>query len=369
MGVVGQQPGIEALRAARQVVERRQIAIHGEDAVGGDQRVVLAGRGAPPRSASAWSDVVVAIEAARRRREAWRRHRCRRATIRRPATGRRPDQRGNNAGIGEIARAEHAGGLGPFDPRQPASSSRIKRMVAGDQARGAGAGAIALHRRDRRRVHVRMMAEVEIIVAGKRQQPAAVALDPDAVPCRGRPASGEAALAPARASFSPAKSSSERMLCPACVGKRQRDLGPGQGRNATLGRESAECRAKPAKTGPKRPTGCRALRHVWLPYAQMKTAPPPLAVARTDGSRIMLAGRARADRRHRLVVDGLPRLQPSAYPRGGEAPAGAHAACDVRRPGARAGLTAGRAARGPAARAISTTSSSPIPARSRSRSR
>ena len=31
------------------------------------------------------------------------------------------------------------------------------------------------------------------------------------------------------------------------------------------------------------------LGHIWLPYAQMKTMRPPLAVARTDGCRIVLA--------------------------------------------------------------------------------
>ena len=30
------------------------------------------------------------------------------------------------------------------------------------------------------------------------------------------------------------------------------------------------------------------LRHVWLPYVQMKTMPGPLAVARTEGCRIVL---------------------------------------------------------------------------------
>jgi len=38
------------------------------------------------------------------------------------------------------------------------------------------------------------------------------------------------------------------------------------------------------------------LPHIWLPYTQMKTAAPPLAVARTDGTRIFLAdGRALID--------------------------------------------------------------------------
>jgi len=38
------------------------------------------------------------------------------------------------------------------------------------------------------------------------------------------------------------------------------------------------------------------LAHIWLPYTQMQTAPPPLAVARTQGSRIILEdGRALID--------------------------------------------------------------------------
>jgi len=40
------------------------------------------------------------------------------------------------------------------------------------------------------------------------------------------------------------------------------------------------------------------LAHVWLPYAQMKTASPPLAVARTYGSRIVLAD-------GRELIDGI----------------------------------------------------------------
>jgi adenosylmethionine---8-amino-7-oxononanoate aminotransferase len=38
--------------------------------------------------------------------------------------------------------------------------------------------------------------------------------------------------------------------------------------------------------------------HVWLPYAQMKTAPPSVPVARTDGSRIVLAD-------GRELIDGI----------------------------------------------------------------
>src|SRR3984957_6070889 len=40
------------------------------------------------------------------------------------------------------------------------------------------------------------------------------------------------------------------------------------------------------------------LEHIWLPYAQMKTASPPLAVTATQGSRIVLAD-------GRELVDGI----------------------------------------------------------------
>lgn len=40
------------------------------------------------------------------------------------------------------------------------------------------------------------------------------------------------------------------------------------------------------------------LDHVWLPYAQMKRMRPPLAVARTEGCRIVLAD-------GRELIDGI----------------------------------------------------------------
>ena len=50
------------------------------------------------------------------------------------------------------------------------------------------------------------------------------------------------------------------------------------------------------------------LEHVWLPYAQMKTG----IAAAAGGAHARLAHRAgrrpRADRRHCLLVDRLPRL-------------------------------------------------------------
>src|ERR1700719_2494245 len=51
--------------------------------------------------------------------------------------------------------------------------------------------------------------------------------------------------------------------------------------------------------GASAPAWYRAgLDHIWLPYAQMKTAAPPLAVAATHGSRIVLAD-------GRELIDGI----------------------------------------------------------------
>ena len=49
---------------------------------------------------------------------------------------------------------------------------------------------------------------------------------------------------------------------------------------------------------PAEPSGWLDLSHVWLPYAQMKTAAPPLPVVATRGSRIVLAD-------GRELIDGI----------------------------------------------------------------
>jgi adenosylmethionine-8-amino-7-oxononanoate aminotransferase len=53
-----------------------------------------------------------------------------------------------------------------------------------------------------------------------------------------------------------------------------------------------------AETGSGQPWYEAGLRHVWLPYSQMRTASPPLACARTHGSRIVLAD-------GREIIDGV----------------------------------------------------------------
>ena len=62
----------------------------------------------------------------------------------------------------------------------------IERVVAGDEPRGAGTDAVALDRRNRGGLQVRMVGQSEIVVAGERKQPPAVAFDPEAVAAAGR---------------------------------------------------------------------------------------------------------------------------------------------------------------------------------------
>src|SRR5262245_55741226 len=60
-----------------------------------------------------------------------------------------------------------------------------------------------------------------------------------------------------------------------------------------------EWKQRPGATVGARPDWYETgLAHVWLPYAQMKTARPPLAVARTQGCRIVLAD-------GRELIDGV----------------------------------------------------------------
>ena len=92
----------------------------------------------------------------------------------------RSHQSRDDAGIGEITRTEHTSRRAALEPRQPRFERVVERMIAGDQPRSAGADAVTRGRVDRGGNYVGMLAEIEIIVAGKGQEAAAIALGPDA---------------------------------------------------------------------------------------------------------------------------------------------------------------------------------------------
>ncbi len=91
------------------------------------------------------------------------------------------DQRRDDAAVGEIARAEHAGRLGALEPGEAAFELAEQRMVAGHQAGGAAADAVALRRFDGGGLERRVVGQRQVVVAAERQQAPAVAVDPDAV--------------------------------------------------------------------------------------------------------------------------------------------------------------------------------------------
>ena len=106
------------------------------------------------------------------------------------------DQGRDDADIGQIAGAEHAGGFGLLQPREPALERGEQRMIAGDQPRGAAADPVALQRIDPAALMARVLGQVEIIVAGERKQAAAVAQRPNSVQTGGidQPAAKTGAL-------------------------------------------------------------------------------------------------------------------------------------------------------------------------------
>ena len=83
-------------------------------------------------------------------------------------------ERAEHADVGEVARAEQACRLAALGRRQPVLQRGMKRVVAGHEPRGAGAGAPAFRCGDGRSLDAGIGGEAEIIVAGKRDQPPAV---------------------------------------------------------------------------------------------------------------------------------------------------------------------------------------------------
>jgi hypothetical protein len=91
------------------------------------------------------------------------------------------DEHRDDPGIGEIARSENAGRFGALEFGQARFQLRIEGMIAGHQPRCARSGAILLDRGNGRLLDRGMLGEVEVVVARKRQQSAAIPVDPNSV--------------------------------------------------------------------------------------------------------------------------------------------------------------------------------------------
>ena len=135
------------LRELRQFFQRRAIAVHGENAFGRDHGMIEA-RPVLMQQLLGMRDIVVPeklhVGAAEFGPAADAGMRKLVAQDEIAAAG----NRRQDPGIGEIARAEHASGLRALELRQPRFEFGIERMVAGDEARGAGAHAEAADRLD-----------------------------------------------------------------------------------------------------------------------------------------------------------------------------------------------------------------------------
>src|SRR5215470_15509236 len=85
------------------------------------------------------------------------------------------DQRRNDPGVGKVPRAEHAGGGGTLELRKPRFELIVERMIAGNEARGAGADSELVDGLAGRLGKRRMGGQAQIIVTRERDQLSAAA--------------------------------------------------------------------------------------------------------------------------------------------------------------------------------------------------
>ena len=209
----------------------------------------------------------------------------------------------NDSGVGEVAGAEHAGVLRTLEACEPRFELAEQGMVAGDEPRRAGARAVALDRCHGGLFHARVLRQVEVVVAGKRDEPAAATLQADAV---ARRVDQRAPQVPAIEVGKLSKRErierfhvipSGPIAPPHSVPPRGGGQGGGRSRGKQLhaGRSGATGLVR----GP-----CPRLAALRADEDSRSAAAGGAHERQPDRAR----GRARTDRRHRILVDRLPRL-------------------------------------------------------------
>src|SRR5262245_59671366 len=98
----------------------------------------------------------------------------------------RPDQGRDDARIGEVAGAKDACRFGAFQASQAMLERLEQRIVTGHETGGPGASPVAGDGLYRGRFHGRVVAQIEVVIAGKREQAAPIAHGPDSVKSLGR---------------------------------------------------------------------------------------------------------------------------------------------------------------------------------------
>ena len=185
----------------------------------------------------------------------------------------RADKGAEHADVGEIARAEHAGGACPFHRGESGFERSVKRMIAGHQPRRAGTDLRKpLDRGTRRRLDPRIGRQTEIVVAGKTE----TSFRPP------RSTTGKVTLSVSL------QRAAERTLL------ERVELADSETIKGTTSAFSGGGRGQNAKAGDMTAASAPVARHgdrpiFWRPYCQMKTATPALPVVATKGACITLA--------------------------------------------------------------------------------
>ena len=287
--VVGHEPCVGLGAEQGELGNRSQIAVHRKDAVGDKQRVPRATAFSGENGAR-FFDVVVTEDAAFRRRQTRAGEKAGMRELIDENEIAVADERRNDAEIGEVAGAEDASRLGGLQLCKPRFEFGKERMIAGDEAGGAGAGAKSAERGNRRLFDFRMARETEIIIAGEGDEPASAADDDRAI-LGVRGTAGRNQAAPQRGFLQLRKLAARE-----CVESVQGPTFIWLLRGVAVALRSGN-KVRVEIMGEA--DWQEAWReHIWLPYSQMKTAAPPLPVVATEGTRIRLAD-------GRELVDGI----------------------------------------------------------------
>ena len=167
-------------RQSAKFLQRRQIAVHREDAIGDDKCMAVIGAMRAQNFFDMRHIVVAEFFHPRARKLRTRPQTGMRQFIDQQQIALTDDHR-NDPRIGEIARTEHARCLSALQPCQPPFQYAKQRMIAGDQPRGPRARAVLLYCGDSSGLHPGMMGEVQIIVARERQHPPPAAHHPQRI--------------------------------------------------------------------------------------------------------------------------------------------------------------------------------------------
>ena len=174
MGIIGHQPGVVRFRQCGHLRQRCQVPIHGKHAICDHESI---GTLCPVRGqeAAKIGHVVVPEDDHAGARHAGAGNDAGVAQLVSENNVAFAKEAGNDADVGQVARPEDECCFRALDAGKAGFKLGEKRIVAGDKARGAGACAIGFKRFSGGRFHLRVLGEVEIIIAAEGDDVAPIA--------------------------------------------------------------------------------------------------------------------------------------------------------------------------------------------------